>query len=75
MAWEFEKKFGGGFVFDMCHSEQPCYDKPNKAYFLGTLTDDQIVALMKKSLADGHDYLLDAVKDNECPPLDPDCDY
>lgn len=77
LLWDFRNKFGGGVGYDEAYGGAHCYEiiKTEKAYFVDNLTDDQIEALMKKSLETGHDYLLDAVKDNECPPLDPDCDY
>lgn len=45
-------------------------------YMVDFLTDDEVVALMEKSLEDGINYLYERVKDHEYNPYyDPDCVY
>lgn len=77
---EFDKIYGDNYdkfnrtFGDVCTDEASGQDiyickKNQKVYYLKGLTDEQLESLMKKSLASGHDYLLDAVKGDECPPL------
>ena len=72
---EFDIKFGhvakdhGGIFCYM--TNDAIYNETDEAYFFSSnITEEKIESLMKKSLADDHDYIFDFVKDNPCPKYD-----